>query len=233
MDDFEAIKQQMEARRSSLAEKLEALECQVAESVQGVTSAVSNVKEVVEGTVESVKDKVESVKDSVEETVGAVKEQFDFQHQMDAHPWMMVGGAFAVGFLTGRLWPDIPMEMPFASGLRSPGPASRRSNGVHGNGASGNGGYRPQVVASPPEAEPEPKHSWFDSLLQQLSPDIDKLKGLALGAAVGFVRDYVKRTAPRDLGSHLASFFDSVTTKLGGQPLQDDLSTRRQSADFR
>jgi hypothetical protein len=104
---------------------------------------------------------------------------------------------------------------------------------AHGNGASGNGGYRPQVVASPPETEAKHEPSWFDSLLKTLSPDIDKLKGLALGAAVGFVRDYVKRTAPSDLGSHLANFFDSVTTKLGGQPLQDDLSKGRQFSDSR
>jgi len=131
MDDFEAIKQQMEARRSSLTDKLEALESQVAEGVQEVTNVVSKAKEVVQDTVETVKDSVESVKDSVQDTVGAVKETFDINRQMDQHPWIMLGGAFSLGFLAGRVLPDLSMTS--ASGESELGRQRGQANG-HGNG---------------------------------------------------------------------------------------------------
>jgi len=155
MDDFEAIKQQMEARRSSLADKLEALESQVAEGVQEVTNVVSNVKEVVEDTVETVKGSVESVKDSVQETVGAVKETFDLNRQMDQHPWIVLGGAFSLGFLAGRVIPDLSTTA-FASAGSEVGRQSGQANG-HGNGYH----HAPasELAMSPAYAQPsEPRH---------------------------------------------------------------------------
>ena len=136
MDEFEAIKTQMEARRSSLAEKLEALENQVADSVQGVTSAVSNAKEVVQDTVDSVKDSVESVKDSMQETMGSVKEAFDFERQFDNHPWLLMGGALVLGFAAGQALPDMPATgRSSRSNGRTPSPygnGSHRAEGLAG-----------------------------------------------------------------------------------------------------
>jgi len=229
MDEFEAIKQQMEARRSSLAEKLEALESQVADSVQGVTSAVSNVKEVVQDTVESVKDSVESVKGSVQDTVGSVKESLDFERQFDNHPWLLMGGAFVLGFAAAQALPEMP-----ALGRSS------RSNG-RGRSGYGNGSHRAEGLAGttstpatagvmsaasmPAAPQAQHKPSWFQSIAQSLAPEIDKLKGLAIGAALGLARDYVKKSVPPDLGNQLAGMFDDMTQKLGGQPVRDNLAS--------
>jgi len=210
MDDFEAIKKQMEVRRSSLADKLEALECQVAETVQGVTSAVSNVKDVVQDT-------VDSVKDSVQDTVDAVQDSFDLSKQMDNHPWIMLGGAFAVGYIAGQVLPDLPSSTsePAAQPGRLMGHDGATNGGVSSWPTSSTTGTAP--------AQPQ-RSSWMHDLGQSLAPEIDKLKGLALGTALGLVRDYVKKAVPPDLGNQLAGMIDSVTSKLGGQPVRDNLA---------
>jgi ElaB/YqjD/DUF883 family membrane-anchored ribosome-binding protein len=208
MDEFETIKRQMDARRSSLSDKLEALENQVADSVQGVTDVMCNVTEVVESTVESVKDSVESVKDSVQETVGAVKQSFDVSHQMEQHPWVVLGGAFAVGFLAGKM-------LPVAAPSKAAPSYTPRANG-HANGRS-------NALAAPTTAETtngHHDHSWLHGLGDMLAPEVEKLKGLALGAVLGLARDYIVQSVPPQLGSQLSGTIDNITTKLGGQPIR-------------
>src|SRR5262245_55877302 len=92
------IRHQMEETRASLTEKLETLEHQVVGTVQGATSAVT---ETVENVKEAVAETVETVKGTVRETVETVKETFDLSRQVDRHPWLMVGGSVALGFLCG------------------------------------------------------------------------------------------------------------------------------------
>src|SRR5262245_3254490 len=96
----EAIRQQMDATRSSLTEKLEVLEQKVSSTVDVATTAV-------EDTVATVKESVEAsataVKDSVAASVHTVAEAFDLGRQVQRHPWAMVGGSVAVGFLGGWL----------------------------------------------------------------------------------------------------------------------------------
>jgi len=222
----------MEARRSSLADKLEALESQVAEGVQEVTSVVSNVKEVVHDTVETVRDSVESVKDSVQDTVGAVKETFDVNRQMDHHPWIMLGGAFTLGYVAGRMLPDLPTTAAASAEPQSGGPKGQTTgdgNGYHHQPAVREPAMSP-AYAHP--SEPPREASWLHGLAQSLTPEIDKLKGLALGAALGFVRDYLRKSVPSDLGSHLAGMIDNMTTKLGGQPVTDDLAAGSKGYQF-
>ena len=222
MDEFEAIKRQMEARRSSLAEKLEALECQVAETVQGVTSAVSNVKDVVQDT-------VDTVKDSVQDTVGAVQDSLDVSLQVQNHPWIMLGGAFAVGYVIGQVLPDMPsssrpMGVPPPQGRPTghDGPTNGISNGGTSNG--GTARWPSSLASEAPAGAPAARPSWLHEIGQSFAPEIDKFKGLALGAALGLVRDYVKKAVPPDLGNQLAGMIDSVTSKLGGQPVRDNLA---------
>jgi ElaB/YqjD/DUF883 family membrane-anchored ribosome-binding protein len=92
-NESEVIRQQMEETRTSLAEKLETLEQQVVGTVQGATTAVA--------------DTVESVKDAVQETVSTVQESvhdaLDLSRHVERHPWAMVGGSVALGYLAGRL----------------------------------------------------------------------------------------------------------------------------------
>src|SRR5262249_60811224 len=98
----EVIRQQMQETRTALTEKLEALEHQVVETVQGARSAVT--------------DTVESVRGAVHDTVCTVKETFDLNRQVERHPWAMVGGSFALGYVSGRLLKQA------TSALGRPGP---------------------------------------------------------------------------------------------------------------
>lgn len=214
MDEFETIKQQMEARRHSLAEKLEALENQVSESVQGVTDAVSNVTGVVQDTVESVKGSVENVKDSLQDTVGAVKDTFDLPLQVEKHPWLMLGGAVVAGFVAGRLLPAMttsPPSPPKERTFRDTPRWEAESSSEH---------YATAAHATEAQAPTNGHHkaSWFQGLAGLVTPELEKLKNLAMATALGLVRDYVKQGVPSELGTQLAGMIDSITTKLGAQP---------------
>jgi ElaB/YqjD/DUF883 family membrane-anchored ribosome-binding protein len=94
--ETEVIRQEMEGTRASLAEKLEQLEHQVTEKVQAATTTVAD-------TVESVTSTVDSVKQSFTGTVDAVKQSLDLERHARQHPWMLVGGAFAVGLIGGHM----------------------------------------------------------------------------------------------------------------------------------
>lgn len=84
-NDLEMIHDQMEETRTSLADKLEALEVQVLKPVEAVSAAVTSTAE------------------SVQETIETVRETLDFRHHVEQRPWFMMGGAVAVGFIGDRV----------------------------------------------------------------------------------------------------------------------------------
>src|SRR5262245_1321712 len=96
----EVIKMQMEETRSALAEKLETLEQHVVGTVQEASAAVTGTVTDVRAAVQ---DTIGTVKDSVEETVTSVKNTFDLSRQVEQHPWIMLGGSVAAGYIVGRL----------------------------------------------------------------------------------------------------------------------------------
>src|SRR5262249_38838293 len=99
MDDSpEVIRQQMEETRAALSEKLETLEQQVVGTVKDARAAVT--------------DTVETVKGAVHDTVETVKETFDVSRQVERHPWAMLGGSIALGFLGGRLYERLEVPAP-------------------------------------------------------------------------------------------------------------------------
>src|SRR5687768_2848245 len=126
-DQTEVIKQQMAETRESLADKLETLENKVIGTVENTTQSVANtvesVTDAVQDTVATVKgtvhDTVEAVKGGVHDTVETVREAFDIRQQVDRHPWAMLCGSVALGFIGGYLltpprrdsrdprWPDM------------------------------------------------------------------------------------------------------------------------------
>jgi len=173
--DLEVIRHQMEETRSSLADKLETLESQFCGTVEGATEAVSHTVEV------------------VQETVETVKETFDLRKQTDRHPWGMLTGAVAVGFVVGRMTnvsasptSPAPTPTPVSAYQAAPAPAARPAPSTPG---------------------------LFDS-------SIEKLKGLAIGGLMSVVRELVFRNAPSSIVSELAGVVDDLTTKLGGKPLR-------------
>ena len=95
-DSADAIRRRMAESRSRLSDKLESLEEQVTGTVQSTGSAVSE-------TAAAVKETVDAITDAVQGAVKTVSETFDLQQQMKHHPWLMIGGAVAVGYLAHEL----------------------------------------------------------------------------------------------------------------------------------
>lgn len=218
-NESEAIRQQMDQTRASLTEKLETLEHQIVETVQGATSAMTDTVETVR---EAVHDTVAEVKSTVNDTVDSVKSTFDLPHHVDRHPWLMVGGAIAVGFLASRildrlLEPRTPAVAPLVP-PPPPAPAydqplsSRTSYAGNGHG---NGHVREQSAS-------EPTHE-KSGLTAMFGDEIDQLKKMALGATMGLVRDFVTEQVPSPVRVDVGKILDNVTIKLGGDPVQESV----------
>jgi len=222
----------MEQTRSSLAEKLEVLEQKVTDTVEGATSAVTDTvqeaKEAVAETVDSVKETVsntvESVKETVESTVETVRDTFDITGQVQRHPWAMVGGSVALGFLGGLFL----------------GPTSSRSHAAPFTPSGPDSEARPEREASyawsPPQHEPEPyrqtareQPGWMDWLQSTFGPEINKLKGMAIGTLAGVVRDMVSQAVPENIKPMLTDMINDVTTKLGGETIKGRILPEEQS----
>jgi len=189
MENEDVILRQMEETRTSLTEKVETLEQKLVSSVQETTAAVT--------------DTVETVKETMQESVETVKHWFDVKGHVQDQPWTMLGGSMALGFLVGQLLPVQRAEPPPTPPPPAPPPAAPKRQHQHNGGSS----RRQQQEPSSP--------SW----LSQFEPEINKLKGLALGAVLGTLREMVVREAPPSLGSRLKEVIDDVTKKVGGEPL--------------
>jgi len=214
LDPEEAkLRQEMEDTRSSMTDKLERLENKVAATVEGAANAVTETVESVKGAVEGT---VETVKDSVQGTVAAVKDTLNVPLQVDRHPWLMMGGSVALGFAVGRfLGGAAPPTQAATSG---PG---RKTQKAHGNGWSGS----KQTESARPAAAQSEGPSLLSKLTQQFGPEMDKIKGLAIGAMFGLVRDMVNKATPPQVGSQIAQVIDDITSKLGGKPISGPVSS--------
>jgi ElaB/YqjD/DUF883 family membrane-anchored ribosome-binding protein len=208
----------MEETREALQEKLEKLEEQVKETVQGateavhtVTDAVQTVRGTVEDTVETVKETVaetvDTVSDSVKGTVHTIIEQLDVHRQVEEHPWAMMLGAVTIGFVGGRL-----LMRSAATTYR---PVSMGAVPVSAPAPYANGAGAPARNGAATE-----KHGWLGSVLDYYSEELSKLKGLALGAAGGLVREALTSSAPPAMAEKIAEVVDSVTAKMGGEPIK-------------
>jgi ElaB/YqjD/DUF883 family membrane-anchored ribosome-binding protein len=187
-NELEVIHHQMEGTRKSLAEKLDTLENQVLGTVHDATAAVAN-------TVEDVKSAVGSVTETIQETVEGVKETFNLKEQVRRHPWPMLGGAAAAGFLGGWLLGSSRKE-PEAPSVPAPPPLP---------------------FTPPPRERVEELPSGKEESL--FAEPLAALKGLALGTIMGMVRDMAVKALPENVKDDVMHLLDDLTAKLGGKPL--------------
>jgi ElaB/YqjD/DUF883 family membrane-anchored ribosome-binding protein len=199
----EVIRRQMEQTRTNLQEKLESLECQVKDTVQETTEAVTGTVEAVKQTVETVKETVqetvETVKETVDETVAGVKEALNLKRLVQEHPWPMLAGAAAVGFVGGRLLASLP-----AQAVQPPA----------------------ALASSPPlssGAPPAPRRRWWSFITDHYSEELDQLKGLAIAAVGNVVREALAENLPPQLASGARETIDGLVTKLGAKPIEQPL----------
>lgn len=217
-NEADALRQQMDQTRASLTEKLETLEHQIVETVQGATSAMT---ETVENVKEAVHDTVSEVKSTVHDTVDSVKSTFDVQHHFNRHPWLMLGGAVAVGYLASRILDrllETPAVQPFVPPPPPPPPAAYEQALGARSAHEGNGHAREQNAP----LQPEPAHKNSGGPTGMFDHEIDQLKKMALGATMGLVRDFVTEQVPAPMRLDVGKILDSVTTKLVGEPVRMD-----------
>jgi len=245
----EVIHKQMEETRSGLTDKLAALESQVGDTVQAATNAVETTTEAVSGTVESVKETVESVtekvhetvtgvtdsvqqavegvKESFEETVKSVTESFNLKLQCERHPWMVFGGAVAVGYVGSILLGGSAQESRPSGRSRSGYLPSYSSAAA----TATNGGAPHAPPERPQNSEPSSGKSVGNAVGGFLWDQVGNFKGLALGALMGVVREVVSKALPENLKDRVSEEVDKITKSLGGEPLKGSLLPHQEESE--
>lgn len=237
------LRLQMEESREALTQKIEMLEEKVTETVQSATDTVAeataNVLETVQsatasvtGTVDNVtsavQGTVDSVRQSVEGTVDSVREAFDLNRQVQQHPWWMLAGAVAAGYVGGSLLNG--MVRPSGPIVRQQRSRMAESLTAHSLEPSHSGFYpgpAPPVAPTPVDARnsTEPRNNWLSQLTTSFAPEIAKLESLAIGVMMGSVRDMVLDAVPTQAKQQLTEVIDGVTEKLGGKCIRGQCST--------
>ncbi len=227
-DEPEVIRHQMEETRSSLTDKIERLEQTVTEKVQNTTAAVNDtvesVKDAVQDTVNTVTgtvhDTVDSVRSTVTNTVESVKDTFDVPRYFREYPWAAFAAAVGAGIAGGTMLGGARSHGGRMPRLRSRG----RPFFAAAPPPSDDGNRRERPIASgPSSAGPSTAASWTGDVAGKFGNELGKLKGMALGAVFGLVRDWIARSAPGQVGERLGEVIDDVTRKLGGEPFRQNL----------
>jgi ElaB/YqjD/DUF883 family membrane-anchored ribosome-binding protein len=184
----EVIEREMEVTRASLTDKVAALEQQVLGTIQNASDTVSNnvetVKTVVPETLTSVKD---TLTESVGEMSDKVKSAFDVGQHTREHPWAMVGGAAALGFVTGFLLTKSKTS-PTYTRLAAASPP-------HGAPAST---APPLGVTAQPAAPRRP--SWIDDLMDRAGKELLAIGEAAIASASASLKQSVQEGLPKLFG---------------------------------
>jgi ElaB/YqjD/DUF883 family membrane-anchored ribosome-binding protein len=179
---------------------------EIDETRSSITSKLEAIEEQVVGTVqnarESVQETLDTVKETVQETVTTVKETFDLRLQVERHPWPMLGASLAAGVLTGA-W--------IGEGRRRRRmPVERLAS--HGHPTMERYPER-ETISNGRTGEEQP------GLFSRFQDEIDRVKGVALGMALGLVRDVIQENVPR-FEQQIGEVMNNITTKLGGEPVR-------------
>jgi len=173
--------------RLALAEKIQLLEQRVEETVQGTKSAALDV--------------IQQARNTAVDFVETTTKAFDPRVQAGQRPWILVGSAIAVGFLTGF------MEHRRKSGVYPYYPPKAKGAGVmpsHGNGQP-HGGVYPFYPGSSEQVREtrdeggsaadrafdvlKPMASLWNDLTQEFTQERDRIQQAALQTGKAFVRD--------------------------------------------
>jgi ElaB/YqjD/DUF883 family membrane-anchored ribosome-binding protein len=208
-NETDVTRAQMDETRASLSQKLETLEKHVVDTVHGAADMMGQT--------------VDNVKEAVHETVENVKETFDLPLQVTRHPWAMVGGSIALGYLGGYLLYRLGTAQPRANGWSQPAaPASPRIIDKP-NGVAKEPRFQEEAPATKPVQNAAPaaaaEPGWLDGVQHRFEAEIHKVTELAIGTALGVVRDMITQSAPDVMKAGLTDVIDGITVKLGGEPI--------------
>lgn len=222
--ETELIRQQMGQTRTSLSQKMELLENKLLGTVDETAGTVSGtvhqvgstVRETVDHLTATVRDTVSQlgatvsgtshdVRATLRETAGSMRDALDVSRQINQHPWLMLGGSVFVGYVGGRLLDSLehgrlpaPPSLPVAPEQLLPRDAEARQH----------------IEESAPAPRRSPP-AFLKALMDTFAPELDKVKRMALGAALGLVRDKLGESVPPALRENFSEMMDRVTQKLG------------------
>jgi len=177
------IELQMSETRDSLAQKISALENQVVGTLHEATATVSGLLDSVKTVVP---DTIAGVQDAVSEQVNTT---FNISQHTREKPWAMVGGATALGFISGMLL----FRRVYASPAK-PGQSL----------------YTPPAASSQPSASAAPHiplklPGWLDQIVDKLATkmteEVRKIGELAVDTASTSLKQTVETALPKLLGN--------------------------------
>lgn len=207
----ELIRDQMQETRTALTEKLDTLQQKVADTVESITTPMTETVQTVQ---EAVSDTVDSVKETVAGTVDTIKETFNLTRHVEQHPWPVMLGSVATGFVLGRLLP-LPGGRAAAPGADSVvagmSRAGKGHNGIH------------QALERPPQEEEAKEGGMFSGLAQAFQGELGKLTGLGVSVGVGLLRDLMTQSMQGEIGGRVKEWMDGLTEQLGAKPLAEPL----------
>jgi ElaB/YqjD/DUF883 family membrane-anchored ribosome-binding protein len=222
--EMSAIRNQMDETRTALAEKIELLEKQVTNTVQGAAQSVGDTVETMKHAVE---DTVNSVKTTVQDSMHAVGEAFSIQHHVEKHPWPMMAGAVAVGFVGGY------MLFSRSENQRAEDKFRRLASSQGRPPEQQYGAYERSSAPAPLPAAPrrasngsmkDMRSSASTNAFQEwMRPAAQQLQSLAIGAALGVLRDVLSRAVPKPLEGQVSEMVNGLTSSLGGQVIRGSL----------
>jgi ElaB/YqjD/DUF883 family membrane-anchored ribosome-binding protein len=225
-------RQDIEATRASMTEKLELLEERVRETVESATSTVEDIMDNVKGTVNqtvevvkgtvtdaqsTVEDIVENVKDTMDGTFTTVKQSFDLHYQTEQRPWLMFGGAVLVGYLVGGGLARRSGRGYYAGAHAGMSLEDPMSSAWYNSAAVRTGS---DTEESQPQYAPPRQPGVWSGTLSQFKEEFDILKGAMIGVVMHSVRELVKENLP-SVASQFERAIDSATKKLGAQPITE------------
>jgi ElaB/YqjD/DUF883 family membrane-anchored ribosome-binding protein len=189
----ESIKQDIDATRDSMTDKMEQIEARV-------------------------KGTVEDIKGSVEDTVENVKQAFDLRQQVDQRPWTMLGASVLAGYVLGSLGGDSPRSIESLPYYAQPnGAASAHSEyqsvGYPDRRRDDNASYLSSSPASYPvsPSSPSSPSSYPSSypatqrrsepglmagIMDQFGDELETLKGAAIVTVGNMLREMLKKNLP-------------------------------------
>jgi ElaB/YqjD/DUF883 family membrane-anchored ribosome-binding protein len=203
------IKEDIDETRTALTEKLVTLEDQL-------------------------RDKVEGARETVEETIENVKtslRKFSPRHQVQQHPFVMVGAASAAGLLVGQVVQVRRAQAAEWTATGAPAQGARYAperpvpqtsayedaSDVGSFAPPDQGRWRAERAAYAPAPHRPRRPSVLAKLADTFSDELDMIKAMALAAALDTVRRVAKDSMPK-LGEQIDRVMDSAMTKVGADP---------------
>jgi len=246
-----SLAEKLETLESKVSETVSGATTNVKETVEAVTDTVSTVKDTVRETVEetvnsvkeSVQETVNSVKETVSDSVHAVQDFFNVPRQVDRHPWAMMAGSVGLGYVLGTYLGAPAHSGVFSNRRASPssyaGPSKQAFVSGSGQSRGGNGHHREaessglasgmaSAASSAMSGAMAAAPGLLGTLFRQFEPEINRLKGMAIGMVMDNVRDMVLRSVPPHLTEPVNDLLNSVTEKVGGQSLHGGHGSHQQ-----